>query len=658
MPVKKLLSTFLSILLIFFSVATKGQLDTSQVNNLFEMDLSELMNQKVITVSKFVQSSAEAASSVGVVTAEEIRQYGYRTLGEVLNSQRGMYTSNDKNYTYVGSRGFGRPSDYNNRLIIMIDGHILNEIVYGSSFMGNDLALNLDNVERIEIIRGPGASVYGSGAMLNIINLIMKKGIETSGVNISLATGSYGKNEISAIYGDKIKDTDISFSAKGGLYDGEDYYFSELDDPATNSGISKRMDWEKYIGMETGITNNNLKISGAFMSRSKGIPTGAYNTDLTGKVQSLDTRYFGEMSYRLPVKTNSSLYLRTYLDGYHYAGSYPSQGVASYDASDGRWGGAELQYYLKAGNSNTITAGAEYKYASRSDYREWDDDTTYFDHNYPFSLFSFYAQDQVRIADGLNFTAALRFDKNSEFKPAFSPRLALVYKYSPLSSVKILYSEAFRVPTLYESKYDSYGVHINNPAIRSERIRATEIAWLHKLQSSVYGTLSVYNFLIYNLIDQVIDEDTGLTTFRNVGKASGHGIEYEFKYKSQANRNMAFLNFALQETIDKYTNKTLSNSPAFMLSSGSSLGISEYLNIVPEFIFETGRKTLGGNTTNNLYLFNLGLNSETFLRHFTASVKIRNIFNTKNYVPGGYEHIQDVIIQDSRNIYLRLSATF
>ena len=379
--------------LISFNLSLYSQIDTTKINELFEMSFSDLLNQEVITSSKFVQKSSEAASSIGIITKDEIKNFGYKTLGEVLNSQRGMYLSNDKNYLYVGSRGFSRSTDYNNRFVIMIDGHIMNEMVYGSAFMGNELALNLANVEKIEIIRGPGASVYGSGAMLNIINVIMKKGSETDGVAVSVGTGNFGKNDLSAIYGKKIKNTDISISGTGGTYKGEDYFFSELDAPETNNGISKGMDWEKYIGFQTGITNNNFKLSAAFSSRAKGIPTGAFDTDLTGKVESFDDRFYIEASYRKEFKKNSSLLFRSYYDDYCYTGSYPSGGEDFFDSSYGRWAGTEIQYYLEAGKRNIITAGFEYKYAFRSDYKEWSDDTTYFDKNFPFSSFSLYAQD-------------------------------------------------------------------------------------------------------------------------------------------------------------------------------------------------------------------------------------------------------------------------
>ncbi len=643
--------------LMGFNLSLSGQVDTTKINKLFEMSFSDLMNQEVITSSKFIQKSSEAASSIGIITADEIKNFGYKTLGEVLNSQRGMYLSNDKNYLYVGSRGFSRPTDYNNRIVIMIDGHIINEVVYGSAFMGNELALNLADVEKIEIIRGPGASVYGSGAMLNIINVIMKKGSETDGVTVSAGTGSYGKNDLSAIYGKKIKNTDISISGTGGTYKGEDYYFSELNAPETNNGISTGMDWEKYIGFQTGITNKNFVLSAAFSSRSKGIPTGSFNTDLTGEVESLDDRYYIEARYRKELKKNCSLLFRSYYDDYCYTGSYPSGGVDFFDASYGRWAGTEIQYYLEAGKRNIITAGFEYKYVFRSDYKEWSDDTTYFDKNFPFSSFSLYAQDQVLLGKNLHLTAGLRYDHYSIFGQALSPRLALVYNYSANSSLKLLYSEAYRIPNFYESFYESFNSHLSNPDIRSEKIRAEELVWSHKLLKTLYGNLSLYHFLFFNLIDQYLHEED-ITEFHNIGRAKGYGLEYEIRYKHPVNNIQAFMNFTLQRALDENTGMIMTNSPAFMAKSGFVLPVTKYFNIIPEIFLETGRRTLAENNTGNLCLFNLGINSGKFLKHFEASVKARNLFNRKYYFPGGHEHVQDVLIQDSRNIYLKLTAHF
>lgn len=646
------------IIQIVSGLTLSGQIDTTGVNRLFDMNLSDLMNQKVVTASKYSQVSSEAASSIGVITADEIKKYGYRTLGEALNSQRGIYLSNDKDYLYIGSRGFSRPTDYNNRIVVMIDGHILNEVVYGSSFMGNELGINLAKVEKIEIIRGPGASIYGSGGMLNIINLIMKKGAEINGVDISAGIGSFGKKDLSVIYGKKINATDIAISATGGTLKGENYFFSELDSPGTNLGRSEGNDWEKFVGFQATLINRDFRISSSYSNRSKGIPTGAFNTDLTGDVKSTDKRFFVESSYRKQFKKNSSLLLRLYYDEYNYSGSYPSYEYNSFDASTGRWAGGEVQYYLEAGKRNIITAGFEYKYAFHDTYKEWDNDTTYFSQNVPFSVFSLYAQDQIKLLKNLNFTAGLRYDQYSVFGHSLSPRLALVYKYSGSSSVKLLYSEAFRIPNFYEAYYKSYNVHKTNPDIKSERIRAAEITWSHKISGSVFGNLSVYRFTIYNLIDQVLDKNDELSEFMNIGKATGTGAEYEFRYKHPTNDNQAFLNFTLQRSVDNNSEQLLSNSPEFMVKSGIVCAFSKYLNFVPEFFYETGRKTLAGNKTGDVYLFNFGITSCRFLKYFEASLKAQNLFNIKYYVPGGNEHIQDELIQDSRIIYLKLTAHF
>jgi iron complex outermembrane receptor protein len=255
-------------------------------------------------------------------------------------------------------------------------------------------------------------------------------------------------------------------------------------------------------------------------------------------------------------------------------------------------------------------------------------------------------------------TAGLRFDQYSVFGHALSPRLALVYKYNESSSVKLLYSQAFRIPNIYESFYESHNSQKTNPDIRPEKILATELVWSHKLPGSFYGSLSLYRFSTIDLIDQVMDESDSLSTFRNIGRATGTGAEYELRYIHPSNNNMAFLNFSVQRTIDDNTSKVLSNSPEFMIKSGIVFSVSKYFNVVPEIFYETGRQTLQGNMTNDIFLFNLGINSHRFLKYFEVSLKARNVFNTVYKVPGGIEHRQDALVQDSRNMYLKLTAHF
>ena len=648
---------FLVSMSVTLNNSLSGQVDTSDIDELFEMSLTDLMNQEVVTSSRFIQKSVEAASSISVITADDIRNFNYSTLGEALNSQRGMYLSNDRNYLSAGSRGFSRPTDYNNRILIMVDGHIFNEVVYGSAFLGNELGINMKNIEKIEIVRGPGASVYGSGAMLNIVNIIMKKGSQTDGIQVSAGTGSFGKNEFSANFGKKIKDIDISVSGISGFSDGENFYFPELDAPETNNGISEGMDWEKYSGAQAKISANGFTLSGVVTTRSKGIPTGAFETDLTGDVKSKDDRYYLDASYRLDIKKNSSLLFRAYYDDYSYSGSYPNMGSELYDGSHGHWAGSEVQYNLQTGKNNVFITGAEYRQIFRSDYKEWDNSDTYFNENFPFSFFSFYVHDQFSVFNNLKVTGGLRFDHYSIYGQSLSPRLAAVYSYSEASSLKLLYSEAFRIPNMYEAFYESVGSHKRNPDIKPEKIRAIELAWGHSFSENFYGSLSVYRFKMFNLIDQTLDVSDGLTMFSNIGIAQGTGIEAEFRYQP-VNRSGGFANISLQDSKDLLQNTGLSNSPSLLIKSGMIFPALKSFFIVPEIFYETERSTLANNTTGPVFLVNLTIRTARFLKYFEMSVKARNLFDQKYYAPAGYEHLQDALIQDSRSLFLQLTAQF
>ena len=125
------------------------------------------------------------------MTADEIKKFGYRTLGDILRSVRGFYVTYDRNYSYVGVRGFSRPSDYNTRLLLLIDGHRLNENLYDSVYVGTEAVLDVDLIERVEIIRGPSSSLYGSNAFFAVINIITKSGRDLQGVEGSAEAGSF-----------------------------------------------------------------------------------------------------------------------------------------------------------------------------------------------------------------------------------------------------------------------------------------------------------------------------------------------------------------------------------------------------------------------------------------------------------------------------------
>lgn len=148
---------------LFISPCTRQALAQEQPVDLTGLSIEDLMKIEVASVygaSRFVQKVTEAPASIAIVTSEDIRTYGYRNLSDVLKSVRGIYVNYDRNYDYLGIRGFARPGDYNTHILLLVNGHRLNDNVYDTAPIGADFPLDINLIDRVEIIRGPSSSIY------------------------------------------------------------------------------------------------------------------------------------------------------------------------------------------------------------------------------------------------------------------------------------------------------------------------------------------------------------------------------------------------------------------------------------------------------------------------------------------------------------------
>ena len=139
------------------------------------MSLESLMDVTVVGASRYEQKSSEAPTYASVVTAEDIRRNGYRNLADLLRTLPGVFITNDRNYSTSGIRGFLPAGDYNSRVLLLVDGHRINNSIYDQAMIGNDFPVDIDLVERVEVVRGPSSSLYGSNAFFGVINVITKR---------------------------------------------------------------------------------------------------------------------------------------------------------------------------------------------------------------------------------------------------------------------------------------------------------------------------------------------------------------------------------------------------------------------------------------------------------------------------------------------------
>lgn len=172
----------------------------ANTGDLTELSLEDLLQVEVTTASKYKQDSRETPSQVQVITADEIRQYGWRTLGEALGNLPGFYTSDDGVYQYLGARGFLTPGDYSTRFQLLLNGQRLNDNVYEQAQFGNPFPLDMALVERIEVISGPGSAIYGSNALFGVINVIARDPSAMQGSTGSVGVTTKGLRELRAAH--------------------------------------------------------------------------------------------------------------------------------------------------------------------------------------------------------------------------------------------------------------------------------------------------------------------------------------------------------------------------------------------------------------------------------------------------------------------------
>ena len=244
-------------------------------------DLAKLKVDSVYGASKFLQKAADAPASVTIVTADEIQKYGYRTLADVLRSVRGFYVIYDRNYSYVGVRGFSRPGDYNARILFLLDGHRVNDNIFDGAYVATEFPVDLDLIERIEIIRGPSSSLYGTGAFVAVINVITKRGRDLNAAEISTDAGSWNSYKGRVSYGGRF-DSGLETLLSGSFYDSKGHkrlFFPEFDSPATNNGVAVDADGDQSYSAFADIIYRDFNIHVVQASRTKHIPTASFGTE-------------------------------------------------------------------------------------------------------------------------------------------------------------------------------------------------------------------------------------------------------------------------------------------------------------------------------------------------------------------------------------------
>lgn len=635
--------------------------------DLAALPIEQLLTLEVYSASKFVQKVSDAPSAVSVVTAADIREFGWRSLGDILRSMRGMYLSNDRNYTYLGARGFLRPGDYNTRFLLLIDGNRNNDAVYDQASIGSEAIIDVDLIERVEFVPGPGSSIYGANAFFGVINVITKRGRDFNGPQVSVESGSHGQRKARASYGMRGEQGgEFLISATTYRERGDDLYFPEFDTPATNNGIARRLDHDRSDSMLMKGGLGPFSLSIAHSERKKGIPTASFSQVFNDpQSHTVDGQSFVDAGYRTALAGDTELSSRIYWGSYRYDGDYVYDNpplTINRDRADARWWGGEAKLVSTRYAGNKIVLGAEYQRDYRRDQANFDVDPffSYLDDRRKNQRIGFYAQDEITLRDDLLLNAGVRYDRYSSTQDSsVNPRVALIYKATPDTTLKALYGTAFRAPNAYELYYEviNAGGQKANTGLRPERIRTHELIAEQRLSADARITASVFQNTVSNLITQTMDPADGLLVFSNLDQASARGVELEYELVRSGGARLR-TSYSWQQTRNRTTGAMLANSPRHLANFNLSQPVFRTgWRAGIEALYVGRRNTLQART-GGYFLGNLTLSSMRLAPGLEISASIYNLFDRRYADPGAEEHVQDAIGQNGRTFRIKLSYAF
>jgi iron complex outermembrane receptor protein len=465
--------------------------DGTSSNIYKSMSLQELMDQDVTSVSKTPQPLSQAPAAIQVITNDEIRRSGASSLPEALRLADNLEVDQDNAHDWnISARGFN--ADLGNKLLVLIDGRTVYSPLFSGVFWDAQNVM-LEDVDRIEVISGPGGTLWGANAVNGVINVITKSAQETQGWYMEGGGGSSLRDFGAIRYGGTLA-PDVYFRVYGS-------YFDRNDEVYTGGGTDHDA-WSQGLGgfrIDTGgNSDDQFTLQGEYYNGAAGDPA------VPGTIVQSGDHVLGRWTHTL--SSDSTMSLQMYYDRTNYSqptaasvaggitfepGGIFSDSLDTYDL--------DFQHYFDVGDRNKITWGAGYRFTHDQN----DNSPTLVLTPDPLNqnLFSTFVQDEIKLRENLFFTLGTKLEHNDYTGFEFEPSGRLQWNITPTQMVWAAVSRAVRTPSRIDHDlYEPTGFPSAAPqsildgttGFTSETLIAYELGYRAQFGQQISGSLSTF----------------------------------------------------------------------------------------------------------------------------------------------------------------------
>ena len=541
-----------------------------ELDEFFEMELSELLQVTITAPGKIAQTQAQSPSVVQLITREEIRAFGANSLLEVL--ERATSINMLGSFFYPQNLAVIRGTQLthsNNEVLILINGRPFRDSFTGGQNFALYTGFPIGLIKQIEIIRGPGSALYGSNGFTGVINITTE--MEQIDPQISLLAGSFGTKGLSFQQGVKSGNWITNFGGRGFKEDG--WTHAAID----NGGVAGAFDTgEENLSLFVNSQSTHWRVNGLYIQSQQdfwgSVSSWTGPDQATRVVEStkslLDVGRTIEVSSQQRWEVNAS-----------HAASHFSH--YNYEAKSENWLGEVTHHYTLEHGGHWLTG-----------LTGWHQDVRTIDglRAAPIPAFSrnwwtAYSQYQSISKDKLNWTLGLQINKIPNVSANYVPRASLNYTLDENSGFKFNYADAFRAAYAVETNFslivccdaqgNNRGGLRGNSMLEPEEVSTGELQYYYQTASTQFNA-TLFRSRLSNLIERERAADRVLD-FINRGELEVFGLELEGKYKIQAETRLSYAYTYQQNQSDDVDNFTL--MPNHMLKLGLSHSFGESVKL-------------------------------------------------------------------------------
>ena len=507
----------------------------------------------VVTPARMPQRPWHAPSTVKVVTAEKIKKWGVRSVADILRRIGGVDVRKYGRGHHIGPRGTAT-TQYIINVLILINGVPANDPLFGDFDLGPDVPVEM--IKQVEVVSGPGSSLYGANAFAGVINLVTKKGSDIPQPEIRTEIGPDGFHEGTLLYSNQTMKRSWMFGARGEFTDGRDRH-------AVNDNDEFR-DRDLWFT----VTDEKAEFFGYTSNLDQGRPGNTLDSDLDDHIGTSNQYLRG--TYKIKEKSNESLICNVYnneKDGYFQSGD-PASAKVPYDTNRL---GINVQGTRENMKNGTLVAGVEWA-GKKADWRDIGGSVSSHES-------AFYVQQEVRTHNDWTLTIGGRLDHDSIFGSNFSPRFSALRRLGHQRTLRFSAGQAYRAPNFSEQYINAdigtaqVGPFVlplrsqGNQDLEPELMSTIEAAFSHNVSSSLRYDVNLFYNKTKDRIDRQISVPGAfvLAVPVNQGRSVARGVELDIR-KDFTEKLTTGFNYTFQRVYDKDTDETLLYAPKHQIN--------------------------------------------------------------------------------------------